>query len=667
MPRATTPGHFKPPPSGSSSLGSSSVSWRTPKRRDNLRLEILSCGACLPLLHGNLFGPLFTLDLLGLLVGRLLDDAGGLHLLVGNLRRRRDRRGHLLRVGDERDTLGEPDVAQGEVLVHPETRDVDRQLLGNVPRQGLDLDLVGHLVQDASLADTRGLLRTRDCQRHRDDDPLAHVYRREVHVNEPARDRVSVHVHDPGRETIPAADRQVVERVVAEVLEGVVHHLSRDREHLIAVVAPVAVEHGRRHALRPQAPGVVFAPALSLFSLQVYVVRHSLLPTRLLEKLVLAHKDLAHRVIREDVPDGVGEERGDREHTYLIVRLATLQRQRVRDDDLFYRGLLEALVSRARENRVGRRSMDLRRPAIEDTLRCPDGGPARVYYVVYHDGALAFHLADDVRDLGVTRLSPELVHDGPRQAQVVRQALGHLHLPGVRGDHHRVLGVPEALIGEVIHERVHGGEVIHGEAEEALDLADVQVHRHHPSSACDAYHVRHQSCRYGLAGLGLAVLPRVGEPGEDRDDALRRRPPGRVDHDEKLHEVVVHRLAQGLHDENVRAPDALLVSGVHLTTRELGKLDLAETYIQPLGYALGELRIAAPGEEYRPVLPHPLQVTVLLHRANQSSVPARRRSSWSFFPSPDTLPGASRITRAGIPTASLPGGMSLFTTLPAPR
>src|SRR5918995_4421718 len=120
---------------------------------------------------------------------------------------------------------------------------------------------------------------------------------------------------------------------------------------------------------------------------------------RLLKKLVLAHKDLAHRVFEEDVSDGVGEERGDREHVYLIARLAALQGQGVGDDDLFYRGFLESLVRRTREYGVRGRSVDLCRSTTENALCGPHGGPAGIYYVVYHDRATVLDVADDVRHL----------------------------------------------------------------------------------------------------------------------------------------------------------------------------------------------------------------------------------------------------------------------------
>ena len=72
---------------------------------ENLTLGDLS------LLGRNLLGPLLSFDLPSLLVGGLLDDTGGLHLLVGDLRRRRNCHGDLLGVGDKGNALGQRDVA----------------------------------------------------------------------------------------------------------------------------------------------------------------------------------------------------------------------------------------------------------------------------------------------------------------------------------------------------------------------------------------------------------------------------------------------------------------------------------------------------------------------------------------------------------------------------
>src|SRR5215210_8053043 len=127
-------------------------------------------------------------------------------------------------------------------------------------------------------------------------------------------------------------------------------------------------------------------PSRSLACKSTFAI--SILPkSLLLEELVLAHKDLAHRVFREDVPDSRGEDRSDAEHSNLIAWLVPLQGQGVGDDDLLYGGVLDPLVRRSREDGVGRRGMNLRGAAVEDTLRGIHGGSAGIYYVVYQDGA----------------------------------------------------------------------------------------------------------------------------------------------------------------------------------------------------------------------------------------------------------------------------------------
>src|ERR687898_1173562 len=166
----------------------SSCSSVSKKERTSLSLDVLSRG---PLLGSILLGRLFTrgsLLHLGSLLGglflfrRLLDDAGGLHLLLGDLRRRRDRDGDLFGLREQRHAFGEREVTERQVLVHAEVGDVERDLLRYIARERLDLYLVGDLLQDAALIDARRVARNRE--RNRDLDALLHVHRREVYVDE---------------------------------------------------------------------------------------------------------------------------------------------------------------------------------------------------------------------------------------------------------------------------------------------------------------------------------------------------------------------------------------------------------------------------------------------------------------------------------------------------
>src|SRR5918994_5811911 len=103
-----------------------------------------------------------------------------------------------------------------------------------------------------------------------------------------------------------------------------------------------------------------------------------------LEELVLAHKDLAHRLVRKDVLDGAREDRCDIERLYLRPRLILLQGQRVRNDDLLEGGVFDLRVGVPRELAVGGSGADLEGAFVNEALRGIDQGPASSDYVVDH-------------------------------------------------------------------------------------------------------------------------------------------------------------------------------------------------------------------------------------------------------------------------------------------
>ena len=107
-----------------------------------------------------------------------------------------------------------------------------------------------------------------------------------------------------------------------------------------------------------------------------------------------------------------------------------------------------------------------------------------------------------------------------------------------------------------------------GHAEEALDLAGVQIHREHAVDARGLEHVGHQARGDRLARRRLLVLARVREPRHDGGDALGRGQARRVDHDQELDQVVVARARAGLDQEDVGAAHRLVEAHVRLGVRE---------------------------------------------------------------------------------------------------
>ena len=138
--------------------------------------------------------------------------------------------------------------------------------------------------------------------------------------------------------------------------------------------------------------------------------------------------------------------------------------------------------------------------------------------------------------------------------------------------------------------------MIDGDVEEALDLAGVQIDRQHAVDAGRGQQIGDQARRDRRARLALAVLPRVAEVGDDGDDRAGRRALERVDHDQQLHQVVVHRRAGRLHDEAVHAADVLVDLDVDLAVGEARHLGAAERRLDVPADRLRELAVGVAAE-----------------------------------------------------------------------
>src|SRR5256886_6966950 len=160
--------------------------------------------------------------------------------------------------------------------------------------------------------------------------------------------------------------------------------------------------------------------------------------------------------------------------------------------------------------------------------------------------------------------------------------------------------------------------------------------------------VGHQLGRDGFAGLRLALLARVAVVRDDRGHPAGRGAEKRVEDDEQLHQVLVHRRARGLDHEHVVAAHRVLDLDVDLAVREVAQPGIGQLDVQDLGDPCGELGVGAARDELE-------------------LAPRRSVSPGVFdrgLQPPDQL--FLRITLAGTPTAVAPSGTSFVTTEPAP-
>ena len=147
---------------------------------------------------------------------------------------------------------------------------------------------------------------------------------------------------------------------------------------------------------------------------------------------------------------------------------------------------------------------------------------------------------------------------------------GALREPEVGDDHH----VLDPLLREVLRQDVDRGQLVDRDVEEALDLALVEVHRQDPVRAGDGDHVRDEARRDGHPRLVLLVGPAVGVVRHDRRDPPGRRPLEGVDHDQQLHDRLVHGVVRGLDDEHVLLADVVQDLHEDVLVRELEHLEL---------------------------------------------------------------------------------------------
>ena len=108
--------------------------------------------------------------------------------------------------------------------------------------------------------------------------------------------------------------------------------------------------------------------------------------------------------------------------------------------------------------------------------------------------------------------------------------------------------------------------------------------------------VRHQPGCDGHPRLVFFVRAGVAVVGHHSRDTAGGRPLRRVNHDQQLHEGVVHRSADGLHYEDVPFPDVLQDANEGIVVGELEDFRLTQGDVEILANIMGQLPVRVPRE-----------------------------------------------------------------------
>lgn len=125
----------------------------------------------------------------------------------------------------------------------------------------------------------------------------------------------------------------------------------------------------------------------------------------------------------------------------------------------------------------------------------------------------------------------------------------------------------------------------------------MQVHRHNAVHTHRLQEARHIGRRDGHAGLQLAVLSGIAVVRNDGRDLARRCSAHGGNHQQELHERLVHGRQRGLHEVHVLAANVLVHLDVALTVRESAHGDVAQAQVQVLGYLRRQSRIGIATED----------------------------------------------------------------------
>src|SRR5262249_30872620 len=198
-------------------------------------------------------------------------------------------------------------------------------------------------------------------------------------------------------------------------------------------------------------------------------------------------------------------------------------------------------------------------------------GPAAAGHVgsSAHTAGRRDHVTEDDRDLVLQRTADQvgllrlrgagaaLVHDGDRPAEFLLVQEGPLDAALVRAEDHEVAQRDIQAADVLVDDRA-GVQVIDRDVEKALDLGGVQVEGQDPVGPGDGQQVGHQLGGDRHPADVLAVLPGVAVVRQYGGDAGGAGPLETVEHDQQFGQVVVHRRAGRLHDEDVPAAHVLL-------------------------------------------------------------------------------------------------------------
>ena len=147
------------------------------------------------------------------------------------------------------------------------------------------------------------------------------------------------------------------------------------------------------------------------------------------------------------------------------------------------------------------------------------------------------------------------------------------------------------VLAQEAKEHRRSRQMIDGDTEEALDLIRVQIHSQDPTRTRCVDQVSNKSSGDGNPRLGFSILPSVAVVREDGRDPSGRSTLQRVDDNEKLDQILIHRRRRSLNKKHIAAPDILVHLNKDLAIRKARDLHISEGGPEVLANLFGQRQV----------------------------------------------------------------------------
>jgi hypothetical protein len=320
----------------------------------------------------------------------------------------------------------------------------------------------------------------------------------------------------------------------------------------------------------------------------------------------------ADRFVPVNPLDGIGDERGNRDHFHVGQMFFGNQWNAVGYRYLIDRGAFQFFYGLPAEHAVGRADVYALGTGTFGHIGCPDGCAGCGDHVVVDDCNLSFERCADevvVLDFGSAR-SP-LVDNGNSAPHIFLEIEGLFDAPFIRAEDDQFV-LRDIQSANVLGNFLDSEEVIHGDIEEALDLRGMKVECQDAVGPRFGNEVGDQLRGNRDAAFVLAVLAGITVVGQHGGDSRGARALERIQHDQQFHQVLIDGCASWLNDEDIPPANVFIDRYARFAIGEVGESNCPQRDAAVLRNAFRQRPVRPTTEDFELVV---------------VSVPEHRRSS----------------------------------------